>query len=386
MLDKEKVNSILYIEDEEDTQKQLSRFLKRFCKNLYIASDGIDGITQYKKYNPDFIISDINMPNMNGIEMCHKIREINSEIPIIFTTAFSDIEYFQEAIELQVEGYLFKPIDLDLVEKKVKSVIKQIKLKEELINKEKLLIQQSKMASMGEMISNIAHQWKQPLSVISIHVTNLQLLVQMQENISKDVLESCSEGVLTQTKYLSDTIDDFRGFLKPSIDKLDVSFNLKDFIEKCIKLIEASFEDNMISIIKDIDLKINSTGSHNHLLQAIVNILNNAKDALKDISETQEKLVFIMTAKEDDENNILISIKDNAGGVPEDIIDKIFEPYFTTKGNVLGTGLGLFITYEIITKQFNGSIWVENEEYEYEGVRYKGAKFILKIPINKKDE
>ena len=326
------------------------------------------------------------MPNKNGIEMCKEIRQINSKIPIIFTTAFSDAQYFQEAIELQVEGYLLKPLDLALVEKKLFAVIRQIKIREELIKKDKLLIHQSKMASMGEMISNISHQWRQPLSAISMLVSNMQVQLDMQEELDKSLVESCSNEVMSQVEYLSHTIDDFRTFLKPNEDGTsgEYMFDLKEFIEKCITLIESSFKDNMILIIKDIDSKINSMGSHNYLLQALINILNNSKDALDCVAKTQKKLVFIMTAKEDQEKNIIITIKDNAGGIPNNIIDRVFEPYFTTKGSITGTGLGLYISHEIIVKEFHGNIWVENDEYEYEGTRYKGAKFVIKIPIKDK--
>ena len=133
-------------------------------------------------------------------------------------------------------------------------------------------------------------------------------------------------------------------------------------------------------LIKEIDDKINSFGDPNQLLHAIINILNNAKDALKIASNVSEKLVFIFSINEN-ENNIIITIKDNAGGIEEDIVDKIFEPYFTTKHQTQGTGLGLYMTHQIIEKM-GGSISVQNENFEFEGSVCYGAKFIISLPLS----
>ena len=320
-----KINSILYVEDEKNIQEELSKLLKKFCENLYLADDGVQGLSQYNKYKPDIIISDIKMPFMDGIQMAHKIREQHNEASIIFTTAFGDAEFFQEAIELQVDGYILKPIDLDLLEKKILSIIKAHKLKEELQKKEQILIQQSKLASMGEMIGNIAHQWKQPLSVISTHVNNIKFDCETGEVDKKELIETIDD-ISTQVQYLSKTIDDFRVFFKP--DDSNSTFNIKKFLDKCITLVKASFDENTIEAIKEIDTKIDSYGSPNQLSQALINILNNAKDALKEAENIHKKLVFIISIKENDENQIIISIKDNAGGIPQNIIDKVFDPYF----------------------------------------------------------
>jgi len=373
-----KVKSILYVEDEKEVQKELAEVIELFCENLYLADDGVQGLEQYKNYNPDIVISDIKMPFMDGITMAKKIKEIDDEVHLIFTTAFSDVDFFQDAIELQVDGYILKPIDLELLENKIKKVIKAIKLKEELYEKEQMLLQQSRLASMGEMIGNIAHQWKQPLSIISIAASNIKLDYDM-DNIKKESLISCVDNTLTQVEYLAKTIDDFRTFFNPSQKSLP--FNIKKFIDKCIDLVSASFDANTINTIKKIDDKIDSFGDPNQLSQALINILNNAKDALKVAENIQKKLVFVFTAKEDNNQNIVITIKDNAGGIPNNIIDKIFDPYFTTKQATNGTGLGLYITHTIITKNLKGSISVENDEFEFDNVNYKGAKFTITLPL-----
>lgn len=374
----DKINSILYVEDEKVIQEELSEVIENFCENLYIADDGIQGVKVFKSFSPDIVITDIRMPLMDGIEMCKKIREIKEDIPIIFTTAFSDTGYFQEAIELQVDGYLLKPISLDLLEKKLVSIIENIKLKNELFVKEQMLLESSKLASMGEMISNIAHQWKQPLSTISTIATGMKLLKENKSLPDKEFYKDC-DVIYENTQYLSDTIEDFKDFFNPI--KRTESFNLHRYLDKCVSLVSASFENNMIRTIKDIDDKINSYGNPNQLIQAIVNILNNSKDALKEASHIQEKLVFIFSIKEDEAlNTISIMIKDNAGGIPENVLPKIFDPYFTTKGKINGTGLGLYITHTIITKNLKGNVKAENEVFDYEGKTYKGAKFTITLP------
>ncbi|WP_417334685.1 response regulator [Halarcobacter sp.] len=380
MTEVKKVKSILYVEDEKAIQEELAEVIETFCETLYTADDGIQALKYFDAYKPDIIITDIRMPIMDGIEMCKKIKEKNQNIPIIFTTAFSDVDYFQDAIELQVEGYLLKPISLELLEKKILNIIDNIELKKELFEKEQMLLQSSKLAAIGEMLSNIAHQWRQPLSAISTTATGMKLLKEMDNLPDEQFYKNC-DVINDNTQYLSNTIEDFKNFFSPK-NQLKV-FNLHEYLNKCIDLVSASFDNNLIKTVKEIDEKINSFGDPNQLLQAIINILNNAKDALKDASTLHEKLVFIFTVKEDKDNHIVITIKDNAGGIPENILPKIFEPYFTTKGSKHGTGLGLYITHTIITKNLKGTIKVENEIFEYEEKSYKGAKFTITLPMIK---
>jgi len=372
-----KIESILYVEDEKNIQEELKDVLQMFCEKLYLADDGFQGLKLYNKFSPNIIISDIKMPIMDGIEMSKKIKNIDKNIPIIFTTAFSDVEFFQEAIDLQVEGYLLKPINLELLEKKINSVIEELNLKKELKQKEDILFETSKLASMGEMLENISHQWRQPLSAITTCASGLKLLKET-DNLSDDEFYKTCDIINERAKYLSETIEDFRTYLKPTKNKEE--FNLKQCIHKCIGLVSSSFEKNTIKTIENIDDQINSYGNPNQLLQAIVNILNNAKDALEEASHIRKKLIFIVTINED-KNKIIITIKDNAGGIPENLIGRIFEPYFTTKTDEKGTGIGLYISHCIITKKFHGTIKVENEIFEYEGVEYKGAKFIITLPL-----
>jgi signal transduction histidine kinase len=326
----------------------------------------------------DIVITDIKMPIMDGVEMSRAIKKIDNLAPIVFTTAFSDVTFFQEAIELQVDGYILKPINLDALETKILSIISNLHLKDELHQKEQMLLQTSKLAAMGEMIGNIAHQWKQPLAIIASSLGNIKVDAQLDQ-LNKEETIKYADIMSNQIQYLSKTIDDFRSFFVPH--KSDEVYNLKKFIDRCIDLVHASFDSNTIKTIKDVDARVNSFGDPNQLTQAIINILNNAKDALKEAEKLREKLIFIVTAKEDEHNNLVIIIKDNGGGIPDNIIHRVFEPYFTTKEKSGGTGLGLYITHTIIEKNLHGTIVVENEIFEYEGESYKGAKFIITLPL-----
>ncbi|MDD2699182.1 MAG: ABC transporter substrate-binding protein [Arcobacteraceae bacterium] len=250
---------------------------------------------------------------------------------------------------------------------------------EENKSKDIILLQQSKMASMGEMIGNIAHQWRQPLSVISTSVTGLHFKIEYGLELKeKEILETM-DRVNETTQFLSKTIDDFQDYLKPT--NYNEEFNIKDVITKNLEMFGKSFSNNDIEIIASIE-DILLLNNQNELLQVTINILNNAKDALKEF-RNEDRLLFISTYKQ--HNFAIISIKDNAGGISQEVLPKIFDAYFTTKHKSQGTGLGLYMSYQIIKNRFKGNIEVINEEYEYEGKKYKGANFKIIIPLDKVD-
>jgi two-component system, NtrC family, sensor kinase len=253
----------------------------------------------------------------------------------------------------------------DITESKILELEKQ--------QREELFYQQSKMAAMGEMIGNIAHQWRQPLSVISTASTGLKMQKEMNILSDADFFTTLT-AINYSAQYLSNTIEDFRTFFNPSNNKV-TEFNISDTFSKTLNLLNAQFIAKDIEIIQNIEeSKISSI--ENELIQVLINILNNARDALITI-ENQRKLIFIDTYFKDD--ILYIEIKDNAGGIKEEIIDRIFEPYFTTKHQSQGTGIGLYMSKEIVEKHLNGVLLVSNEKYNYENVDYSGAKFIIEI-------
>ncbi|RXK06579.1 transporter substrate-binding domain-containing protein [Halarcobacter bivalviorum] len=237
-------------------------------------------------------------------------------------------------------------------------------------NKEKLLIEQSKMAALGEMIGHIAHQWRQPLSVITIIATSWEVYEELGTFDKKKVLEE-GKTILSNAKYLSQTIDDFRLFIKG--ENSSAEFNIKVLIDNLIRLVSPSIQNEQIKLVLDNNIDRVLLGGQNKLLQAFINIINNSIDALK--NEKNEKLLLI-SVKEDENKRVVVEFKDNAGGIKEEIITKVFEPYFTTKHQSEGTGLGLYMTYSILNK-IDAEIKVENSEFFHNEKKYKGVTFTI---------
>lgn len=239
------------------------------------------------------------------------------------------------------------------------SIILSIIDMSEIKNRENLLIQQSKMASLGEMIGNIAHQWRQPLSLISTAASGMKLQKEFDQ-LDDTTFTETIDNITNTTKFLSQTIDDFQNYLKE--DKIKKEFNVNSSINKILSMLKGSFKNHDINIILDLNEGLFIDSYENELNQAILNILNNAKDALLDIEKTN-RYIHIKTHKEAEK--IIIEIIDNAGGIKESILNKIFEPYFTTKHKSQGTGLGLYMTHKIITTSMNGEIKITNVSHKF---------------------
>ena len=243
----------------------------------------------------------------------------------------------------------------------------------ELHEKNDLLNKSEKMASLGEMLSNISHQWRQPLSVISTAASGMQLQKEYGMLEDKQFNEYC-ESIDRNAQYLSKTIDDFKHFIQGDSQKK--IFNLNDDLKSFLQLVDSSIKNNKINIILNLQDDIVIDGYENELTQCFVNIYNNAVDALKNI-EDDKRFVFIDSFQDD--KNIIVKIRDNAGGIDKDVLPNIFEPYFTTKHKSQGTGLGLHMTYNLIVDGMEGSIEASNTTYLYENKEYKGAQFTITL-------
>ncbi len=230
--------------------------------------------------------------------------------------------------------------------------------------KEQLLIAQSKLASLGEMLGNIAHQWRHPLTRLSLLIQNFELAAE-KNRLTPEFIEKFKTQANAQIQYMTQTIDDFTNFFKKDTKK--VEFCPKEIIEEALKLIEGRLKQNRV----DVELKFLKTepvlGYRSEFSQVILNIINNAIDVLKERDIKNRKIWIRINGKK-------IEIEDNAGGIPNEIKDKIFEPYFTTKFQSQGTGIGLYMSKVIINQHFNGELYAYNSK--------KGAVFI--IDLNKK--
>jgi len=244
------------------------------------------------------------------------------------------------------------------------------KIKEEKLAQEMIMLQQSKMASMGEMIGNIIHQWRQPLSLISTYATGI--MVKKEHGLLNDeVLHESCEKINKSTQRLSDIITIFRNYLMETKEVKDVV--LQDTLHQSLEIANITLLDNAIELKQNIQVQepIIMRMSAGELSEVVINIITNAKDILLE-NKVENPWVAVEFLKV--ENNIVITIEDNGGGVPIEVMPKIFEQHFTTKDKAHGTGIGLYMSYQIVTESLKGKIYVQNTT--------NGAKFFIEIPIN----
>jgi len=237
--------------------------------------------------------------------------------------------------------------------------------------KDKLLTEQSKLASMGEMIANISHQWRQPLSVISTAATGMK----MQKEygcLADEAFNNSCDAINNNAQYLSNTIEDFKNFIKG--EHINKVFNLSKSIESFLHLVEGSVKSHDIKVELLLDNTIEINGHENELVQCLMNIFNNSKDAFNETNEKEKEKKFQIKTYLNN-SKVILEIRDNAGGIKETILNKIFEPYFTTKHKSQGTGLGLHMTYNLIVDGMNGTIIAENDK------DFSGALFTITLPL-----
>jgi signal transduction histidine kinase len=241
--------------------------------------------------------------------------------------------------------------------------------------KDRMMFQQSRLASMGEMIANIAHQWRQPLAVLSGIIQNFEIRYEL-EQLDKEYVMKESIRAKKIAKNMSQTIDDFRTFFEPN--KKKEPFVVIESINSAIYLMEGTLQSVGIEYtLYQTDENLKSYGFASEFSQTVVNILSNSKDEFKKV-ESKNKKINISIKKVDD--NIEVIFCDNAGGIEDSIIDKIFEPYFSTKAQGEGTGLGLYMTRQIIEHNMSGKIEVYNKNLDQQ----KGVCFKIIIPAYKK--
>ncbi len=267
----------------------------------------------------------------------------------------------------QFYGYLNDITKIKLSEEELK-----LKVEEELSknrDKDRILIQQNKLAAMGEMLGNIAHQWRQPLNNVSLI---LQFLRDNYKNkdVSDEKLDKFMNKANKHIEYMSETIDDFRNFYKPS--KTQNKFYVNESIDTLLDMVRNQYESENIKIDFKYE-KIEITNYENELKQALLNILNNAKDALLAKKEKEDFEALINISLYKDDTKLILEISNNGGNIDEEILYKIYEPYFTTKFECQGTGIGLYMTKSIIETNMKGKIEVENIE--------DGVKFIITLNI-----
>ena len=262
--------------------------------------------------------------------------------------------------------------DVSLLQKKESILQERVEIEtKKSWEQNKLLIQQSKMASMGEMIGHIGHQWRQPLNSLGLMFQKLNKAYH-ENKLNDELMNKSTEKAMRVITQMSKTIDDFRDFFKA--DKAVHKCTLSEVVNQAYEIIESTLQDKKIILTITYANDISLLCLKNELSQVILNILANAMDALVE-NRTKDPEISITIEQKGD--NAIIIIDDNAGGIPEGIIERIFEPYFTTKEKDNGTGIGLYMSKTIIQKHMNGQLEAYNT--------LCGASFKITLPINEED-
>ncbi|MBV6341097.1 response regulator [Candidatus Magnetobacterium casense] len=388
---------IMVVEDEWIIATSLREMLEGLDYDVCsVVFSGEDAVKKAEDERPDIILMDILLRGeMDGIEAAENISAFMN-IPIVYLTSYTDDKTLQRAKETDPFGYIIKPfekrelriiIEMALykhnMERKLKEKSRQLeelnknlesKVRDEIEKgrrKEHMLIQQSKLAAMGEMMVAISHQWRQPLNVIGLLIQDLEEAYEFGE-IDKQYIQNMSRESMAQLSFMSNTITDFYNFFKPNKDQ--VSFDVNQAIEDVISLVHVQLQSMDIyvrsTVVSDNTVGLGAAtglvikGYPGEFQQVILNVLNNARDAILKKRQGGE---FTTNSRGDiditicrDNKKVIIKIKDNGQGIPETIIDRVFEPYFTTRED--GIGIGLYMSKVIIESHMGGNLYVENTE------------------------
>jgi signal transduction histidine kinase len=379
---------ILFAEDDKVDRMAFERHVgKEGMPFDYVVAGSVrEALMALKEQSFDAIITDYHLGD--GIAL--DVLKAAADVPVIVTTGTGDEETAVAAMKAGAYDYLIKdplrnylkmlPVTVEnaIKHKNAERALKEKQFEIENINamlemrvreevaksrdKDLMMIKQSRQAAMGEMIGNISHQWRQPLNALGLTIQDM-LAAYRNNELTPDYMERSVAGAVNIIQQMSRTIDDFRNFFKPN--KISTEFCIKKTIASTLSLIEKSLEHYSIRVEISGETR-NVWGYPNEFGQAILNIIANAKDI---VVERQVKNPVVSINISGKDGKTIIAISDNGGGIPEDIIDKIFEPYFTTKTQ--GTGIGLYMTKMIIVNHMNGRIYARNTGC--------GAEFIIEL-------
>ena len=424
--------AILVIDDDTNNLAIVSDLLEEYRYSIYVAEDGESGISRALLIRPDLILLDVLMPGMDGFETCQRLKSIQAtrHIPVIFMTALAETEQKVRGFEAGAVDYITKPLHREevlarvgvhigirflakelqeaneLLEKRVEErtlnlartneelqkEIAERKLAEEALavkqeqlealnlsleqrvteeveknrQKDVILCNNARMAAMGELLGNIGHQWRQPLNSIGLLIQGC-LFESREGKLGHESFDACVKRCMELLSYLSGTINEFQSYFMPEGEPRE--FDPLEMVEKSLSLVRASYEQSGIAVRIVSRGTIPMTGYCIAFSQAVLSILNNARDVLIERG-TPEPAIEIACHYQEGRN--IIKIRDNGGGIDEAIIDRIFDPYFTTKFRSQGTGIGLYMSRMIVEKNMRGTLSVHNTP--------DGAEFTIEIP------
>ena len=382
---------LLIIEDSEDDALLLEREL---TKNGYdLDSQRVDTPEAMQRALAtktwDVVVSDFVMPHFSGLDALRILQESRRDIPFIIVSGKVGEESAVEAMRAGANDYIIKgnlarltpaiereivdvenrrkqrqaDEDLALLHKTLEARV--VEMVTDLRRKDQILIQQSRLAAMGEMIGNIAHQWRNPLNNAALIIQNLQLEYD-SGTLTREVMHSDIREAMAVLLHMSDTINDFRNFFREDTEKRE--FSIGKSVNSAMTLVAATLSNKKIQIdIEDND-EVTAIGYQNEYAQALLNIISNSREAALE-RKTTNPHIFIRITRENGRS--VLYIRDNCGGIPDEVMPKIFDPYFTTRGPDRGTGIGLYMSKVIIEQNMDGHLTARNVD--------GGAEFRMEV-------
>ncbi len=390
-----KKEKILVIDDSRFICKHIKTILEPRNYQVQSALKAKTALAKLQKEEFNLIVLDMELPDMHGLELLKFIRKDSRflSMPIIVLSGTSTPEIIRDVLKSGANDFLKKPyvpeefilkvdlwIDYFKKEKELAEANLQLKFTNDNLErlvyeeveknrkKDEMMFTQSRHAQMGEMIAMIAHQWRQPLNAMATAAIVIELKAQVGR-LDEIEAKKISEKLQNYINYMSHTIDDFRNFFKPEKEKSITDF--EKIFQTVLGLVQHTLEQNHIQLIQKTNATQDFLAYKNELVQVILNIIKNAQDALVENKIQNPNITIEIDANK-------LHIIDNAGGIPTHIKEKIFQPYFSTKTDKNGTGLGLYMSKMIIEEHSGGKLLVQNTK--------NGAHFTIEMPAYKKEE
>lgn len=383
---------VLLVDDRPENLTALEALLDDMGLDLVRAPSGNEALRRCLHTDFALVLLDVQMPGMDGFETAELMRDFprTRQIPIIFITAGMKDEYQMfKGYESGAVDYLVKPLQPAVLRGKVRvfrdvynqrrelgwihaeleqqndklreaylqleqETSQRLQAVQELRQKEQMLLQQNRMAAMGEMLGNIAHQWRQPLNILGLRIQEIGLFFELG-HCTPEFLEANIAKSMETLQYLSRTIDDFRGFTVQESAK--TLFDVGKVIAKTVSMVRESFTAWGIAIEIEQSGEPKMNGYPNEFSQVLLNLLMNAKDAARELNINNARITLRSWA---DDDRAVVTVVDNAGGIDPAILEKVFDAYFTTKELGQGTGVGLFMSKVIIEKKMGGRLTASN--------------------------
>lgn len=370
-------SKILIIDDDAIITTILSKLLNDRYETFILNSSNDDYVEILEKNNISLILLDVQMPEKNGFEVANEIKKLQKfkDIPIIFLTANNDEDSIVKAFENHASDYVKKPFNKEELKARIETHLTNYENLNKIKKQQDIIYTQAKNTAMKDMLVKISHHWRQPLSAISLVAQSLAIENKMGV-ATKEAIDKATSQIVDGTNKLSESINFFSELNYN--DRYNESQDIALEFSKVIDSLKAIYFDDHITIeyINNFDnKKINVEINVVNLKNILMNLISNSIEAYEKNKNSYKDIKLEVYLRD---HHINIITTDHAGGVEPEILDEIFEPYFSTKEDLNGTGLGLFISKNIIENHYNGTIYAKNIKIGED----KGLSITIQIPVN----